>query len=89
MSVFAESLADIHGEVPSGFLLGRWSEWCLAALFAGHMREAGQRVYPDLQNQDADDRFESHSAVAGNKAQAVRKRISDRAEWIIGPKKPS
>jgi len=87
MSVFAENIADEHGELPAHFLLGRWSDWGLAAVVAGHMRELGQRVYPDPHNQDAEDRFESHSAVAGNKkAQNIRKRMSDRAELIIVPK---
>src|ERR1022692_637868 len=60
MSVFAENVATQHNERPEGFLRGRWSSWYLAAVQAGHMREYEQRVYLDPNNQDPDDRFESH-----------------------------
>jgi len=85
MSVFAENLAHAHGELPSDFLQGRWSEWGLAAVMAGRMRELGQRVYSDSHNQDEHERFESHSAVAGSKKK-VMKQMSATAEWVITPR---
>jgi len=86
MSVFAENLAQAHGELPAHFLLGRWSEWGLAAVVAGQVRELGQRVYPDPHNQDQDERFESHAAIAGSKAKNVMKQMSGWAEWVITPR---
>src|ERR1700730_2296426 len=47
MSVFAENVALAHGEAPSDFLRGRWSNWYLVAVRAGEMRELGQDVYLD------------------------------------------
>jgi hypothetical protein len=85
MSVFAENVAMQYNERPEGFLQGRWSSWYLAAVRAGHVREHEQRVYLDPNNQDADDRFESHAAVAGAKPNKVRKKLSERWEWVIPP----
>src|SRR6266852_7640212 len=67
MSVFAENVAVAHGETPADFLKGRWSGWYLAAVPAGWMREHGQKVYLDPDNQDPDDEHPSHAAVDGPK----------------------
>lgn len=85
MSVFAENVALVNNEPPEGFLRGRWSSWHLAAVQAGHMREHEQQVYLDPDNQDADDRFASHAAVAGAKPNKVRKKLAERWEWVIPP----
>jgi hypothetical protein len=88
MSVFAENIANSHGEVPSDFLRGRWSAWHLAALPAGWMRECGQSVYPEKANQDPDDTFQSHTAVEGPKPTNQRGKLGERFEWVVAPTKP-
>lgn len=85
MSVFAENLALANGETPDQFLQGVWEEFHLAAVTAGWMRENGQAVYPDAENQPNDDRFESHAAVRGAKKEKTRKKLAERYEWIIAP----
>jgi len=85
MSVFAENVAMAHGETPADFLRGRWEGWYLVAVTAGWMRDHGQEVYLDLDNQDADDRFHSHAAVKGPKNDKQRKKLADGYEWVIAP----
>jgi hypothetical protein len=86
MSVFAENLARAAGEVPADFLRGEWSGFYLAAVTAGWMRACGQEVYPDPDNQEPPDRFESHSAVRGPKdSQKLRSKIAKGYEWVIAP----
>jgi hypothetical protein len=45
-------------------------------------------VYPDPHNQEVDERFESHFAVGGYKPGKIRKKLAERAEWVIAPSKP-
>jgi hypothetical protein len=86
MSVFAENIARMAGESPADFLKGEWSGFYLAAVTAGWMRECGQEVYPDPDNQEPDDRFESHSAVRGPKdKQKLRSKLAKGYEWVIAP----
>ncbi len=85
MSVFAENIASANGESPTDFLKGRWESFYLAAVTAGWMRECGQDVYPDPDNQDPGDRFHSHVAVRGAKKSKVRKKLADGYEWVIAP----
>ena len=85
MSVFAENVAQCNGETPADFLQGRWSEFSLVAVTAGWMRENGQEVYLDPQNQDPNDFFRSHAAVAGPKGTKIRKRLAERYEWVVAP----
>jgi hypothetical protein len=86
MSVFAENIAQAAGELPPDFLTGQWSGFYLAAVTAGWMRECGQEVYPDPENQDAHDRFESHTAVRGPKdKQKLRSKLAKGCEWVIPP----
>ena len=86
MSVYAENLAVAHGESPSDFLRGRWTEWYLAAVTARRMRHLGQHVYPDPANQDADDFHPSHAAVRGLKDRNTRPKLAEEYEWIVAPK---
>jgi hypothetical protein len=59
MSVFAENVANAHGESPSDFVRedGIWAGWFLAAIPAGWMRKLGQSVYLDPANQDPNDTY--------------------------------
>jgi len=53
---------------------------------AGWMRKCGQEVFPDPENQRADDRFESHSEVRGPKdKQKLRSKLAKEYEWGIAP----
>ena len=85
MSVYAENIAIANGNTPADFLKGHWSAWYLAAVHAGAMRQNGQRVYPDLLNQDAADYQPSHAAVAGPKDNKTRKKLANGYEWVIAP----
>jgi hypothetical protein len=85
MSVYAENVAILSGEVPADFLRGRWATWHLAAIPAGWMRECGQHVYLDPENQDADDIHPSHTAVAGEKPSKIRPKLGERFEWVVAP----
>ena len=85
MSVFAENVAEAHGEIPTDFLKGRWSGWYLAAVTAGWMRSHDQRVYLDTDNQDADDTHPSHAAVDGPKDAKTRPKLAANYEWIVPP----
>ena len=85
MSVFAENIAVAAGEAPADLLRSRWSEWFLVAIPAGCMRENGQKVYPDPEDQDADEHFASHAAVDGEKREPTRKKLGEKYEWIVPP----
>lgn len=85
MSVYAENLAIAYDEMPADFLRGRWANHYLVALIAGRMRQFGQDVYPDPENQDASDSFRSHSAVRGHKDNKTRKRLGENFQWIVAP----
>lgn len=85
MSVFAENVALAHGEVPSDFLKGRWSEWYLVAVPVEWMREHNQKVYLDLSGQDADDHHPSHAAVDGTKDTKTRPKLAEKYEWVVPP----
>ena len=49
------------------------------------MRENGQKVYPDPEDQDADEHFASHAAVDGEKREPTRKKLGEKYEWIVPP----
>jgi len=85
MSVFAENIASAHDEQPAGFLRGLWETFYLASVTAGSMRERGQEVYPDPDNQPPDDFFHSHSAVRGPKGSKVRRKLAEQYAWVIPP----
>jgi hypothetical protein len=86
MSVFAENIAGAAGKVPTDFLKGEWSGFYLAAVTAGWMRQCDQDVYPDPENQEVDDRFESHAAVRGPKdKQKLRSKLAKGYEWVVAP----
>ena len=87
MSVYAENIALSNGEKPEDYLQGRWASFFLAAVIAGNMREHGQEVYPDPENQDADEVFQSHAAVKGKKDNKTRKKLGEKSEWVIPPPK--
>lgn len=85
MSVYAENIAIKHAESPQDFLRGRWSEWHLASVTAGRMRQLRQRVYCDTANQDGDDFHPSHAAVQGTKDGKMRSKLGAEYEWIVSP----
>ena len=85
MSVFAENIAAPHNETPRGFLSGRFSEWFLVALPAEWMRENAQKVYPDPDDQEPAERYESHSAVEGAKKERTRVKLGEKYEWVVAP----
>ena len=85
MSVFAENVAVAHGETAIDFLKGVWSGWYLVALPTEWMRQHGQKVYLDPDNQDPEDWHPSHAAVAGLKDAKIRKKLAEKYEWIVPP----
>ena len=86
MSVFAENIAQANGERPEDFLRGPWEGFYLAAVKAGSMRECGQEVFPDPDNQDPNDKFHSHSAVRGRKDKTkLRRKLAEGYEWVKAP----
>src|SRR5215470_3074028 len=85
MSVFAENIAFEHGETPESFLKGRWAAWHLAAVPVDWMRQNGQIVYLDPDNQDPDDRHYSHAAVQGHKDPKTRRKLGEKYEWVVPP----
>jgi hypothetical protein len=85
MSVFAENIAIMHGEATADFLRGIWSSWYLAAVPAQWMRENGQKVYLDPDNQDPEDFHPSHTSVEGPKDAKMRPRLAQKYEWITPP----
>jgi hypothetical protein len=85
MSVFAENVAVVHGEIPADFLKGCWSGWYLAALPADWVREHAQKVYLDPDNQDPKDEHPSHAAVDGIKDPKMRQKLAEKYEWIVPP----
>src|SRR5277367_3212675 len=85
MSVFAENIAQAHGEIPSDILKGRWSGWYLAAVPTEWMRQHNQKVYLDPDNQDSDDYHPSHAAVDGPKDAKMRPKLAAKYEWVVPP----
>jgi hypothetical protein len=85
MSVFAENVAQAHGESPQDFLRGVWSDWLLVAVLAEDMRAHKQKVYLDPNNQDSTDFHPSHAAVDGDKNDKTRKKLAEKFEWIKSP----
>jgi len=85
MSVFAENVAVVHGEAVTDFLRGVWSESYLVAVPTEWMRQNGQKVYLDPDNQDPEDWHPSHAAVDGVKDKKTRPKLAEKYEWIIPP----
>jgi hypothetical protein len=85
MSVFAENVLLADGENPTDLLKGIWAHWYLVAISAESMREHGQKVYLDPDNQDREDQHASHTAVDGSKDGKTRKKLAEKYEWIVPP----
>ena len=79
MSVYREDILQQQNKEPTVLLAG-FSEWALAAVRAGAVRENGQGVAADPMPDE-----DSHALVFGSKPSNVRKRIARTAEWVIPP----